>query len=158
MLPRLRRFALSLAGARDRADDLVQSTCERALRSAEQWTPGTRLDSWMFRIMRNLWIDDRRKARTEGLAVPVEVASAAVGDDGVAITESRLTLSAVETAMGNLLEEQRSVIYLVCVENLSYREAADILDVPVGTVMSRLSRGRRRAWPPRSGSAESRYR
>lgn len=143
MLPRLRRFALSLAGARDQADDLVQGTCERALRSIGQWTPGTRLDSWMYRIMRNLWIDEHRKVapmrRTDDLELIVNHA----GEDGRQTTEVRLTLSAVERAMVDLPEEYRSVLYLVCIEDLSYKEAAAVLDIPLGTVMSRLSRARK---------------
>lgn len=143
MLPRLRRFALSLAGARDQADDLVQGTCERALRSIEQWTPGTRLDSWMYRIMRNHWIDEHRKAapmrRTDDLELIVNRA----GEDGRQTTEVRMTLGAVERAMIDLPEEYRSVLYLVCIEDLSYKEAAAVLDIPIGTVMSRLSRARK---------------
>ena len=142
LLPRLRRFAFSLTGARDRADDLVQSTCERALRATDQWTPGTRLDSWMFRIMRNLWLDGLRKTKGEGRSEPIEEAGDPVGDDGARIAEARLTLSKVEKAMRNLPEEQRSVLALVCIEDLSYGEAAAALDIPVGTVMSRLSRAR----------------
>lgn len=142
LLPRLRRFATSLTGSRDRADDLVQNTCERALRSTDQWEPGTRLDSWMFRIMRNLFIDGIRKTKGEGRTEPVEEAHGAVGDDGPRISEARLTLSAIERAMWDLPEEYRSVVSLVCIEDLSYKEAAAALDVPLGTVMSRLSRGR----------------
>jgi RNA polymerase sigma-70 factor (ECF subfamily) len=142
LLPRLRRFALSLTGARDRADDLVQSTCERALRSTGQWVPGTKLDSWMFRIMRNLFIDGVRRAKGEGRPEPVEEALDAVGEDGERSAEARLTLSAVEKAIGALPEDYRSVLVFVCIEEFSYKEAAAVLDVPIGTVMSRLSRAR----------------
>ena len=142
LLPRLRRFALSLTGARDRADDLVQSTCERALRPADQWVPGTRLDSWMFRIMRNLFIDGIRRTKGEGRPEPIEEAFDAVGEDGEGLAETRLTPSAFEKAIGALPEDYRSVLVLVCIEDLSYKEAAAVLDVPIGTVMSRLSRAR----------------
>lgn len=159
LLPRLRRFAFSLTGAGDRADDLVQSTCERALRSTDQWVPGTKLDSWMFRIMRNLFIDGIRKTRGEGRPEPIEEAQGALGDDGPRIAEARLTLSAVRRAMGDLPEEYRSVVALVCIEDLSYKEAAAVLDVPLGTVMSRLSRGRQLlAEAVGTGAASSRAR
>ncbi|MGL4636327.1 MAG: RNA polymerase sigma factor [Beijerinckiaceae bacterium] len=143
MLPRLRRFAVSLSGNRDRADDLVQATCERALKSAESWQPGTRLDSWLYRIMQNLWIDEMRRTKTRGAEQPVEEAYELIGDDGQRNAEASLAASEVMIALGKLPEEQRIIVTLVCVEDLSYREASEILDVPIGTVMSRLSRARR---------------
>jgi RNA polymerase sigma-70 factor, ECF subfamily len=143
MLPRLRRFAVSLTGNRDRADDLVQGTCERALKSADAWQPGTRMDSWLYRIMQNLWIDEVRKMKTRGHEQPVEEAYAVVGEDGQRTTEASLAAHEVMVALGKLPEEQRVIVTLVCVEDMSYREASDILDIPIGTVMSRLSRARR---------------
>lgn len=143
MLPRLRRFARSLAGQPDRADDLVQATCERALRSIDSWQTGTRLDSWLYRIMQNLWIDEMRKRRTHGLERPVEDAFDLVGDDGERRAESRFAAAEVMAALEHLPQEQRVVISLVCVEELSYREVASVLGIPIGTVMSRLARGRR---------------
>lgn len=143
MLPRLRRFARSLARHPDRADDLVQATCERALRSMEGWQPGTRLDSWLYRIMQNLWIDDMRKRKTHGSEQPLEDVFHLVGDDGERRAQSRLAAAEVMGALDQLPEEQRVVISLVCIEELSYREVASILDLPIGTVMSRLARGRR---------------
>lgn len=143
LLPRLRAFAHSLARSADTADDLVQATCEKALRAEESWQPGTRLDSWMFRIMHNQWIDTVRRRRPQ---VPIDGPEAPpdlAGDDGERITESRLTLANVRRLIETLPEEQRTVLVLVCVEELSYREVAGILDVPIGTVMSRLSRARR---------------
>ncbi len=95
----------------------------------------------MFRIMRNLWLDGLRKTKGEGRSEPIEEAGDPVGDDGARIAEARLTLSKVEKAMRDLPEEQRSVLALVCIEDLSYGEAA-ALDIPVGAVMSRLSRAR----------------
>jgi RNA polymerase sigma-70 factor (ECF subfamily) len=141
ILPRLRAFARSLARERDAADDLVQATCERALRAVGHWQPGTRLDSWMFRIMRNLWIDEFRKTRATLLDDPEKIHEVA-GDDGDRTTESSLMLARTQRAIADLPEEQRSALVLVCVEELSYREAAEVLEIPVGTVMSRLARAR----------------
>jgi RNA polymerase sigma-70 factor (ECF subfamily) len=143
LLPRLRRFGLSLTRAQDKADDLVQAACERALRAQASFEPGTRLDSWMFRIMRNLWIDEVRKARTQGPHDDVEGEVDLAGEDGVKAAELRSEASAVEQAILRLPEEFRSVLVLVCVDELSYREAADVLGIPIGTVMSRLARARR---------------
>jgi RNA polymerase sigma-70 factor, ECF subfamily len=143
LLPRLRRFGVSLSRSQDKADDLVQAACERALRAEEQWQPGTRLDSWMFRIMRNLWIDEIRKARTQGPQDELDEKFDLSGEDGVKASEFRSEVSAVEQAIQRLPEEFRSVLVLVCIEELSYRDAAEVLDVPIGTVMSRLARARR---------------
>jgi RNA polymerase sigma-70 factor (ECF subfamily) len=144
LLPRLRRFGASLTGSLDAADDLVQAACERALRAADRFVPGTRLDSWMFRIMQNLWIDQRRAARRAGpTSQEPEALETIIGADGRGITEASLTLERVLTAMQDLPEDQRAVLAAVCVEGLSYAEAAAMLGVPVGTVMSRLHRGRR---------------
>ena len=142
LLPRLRGFARSLARSHDAADDLVQATCEKALRHSRSWTPGTSLDSWLFRIMRNHWIDTVRRNRPE---VPVdgeEVAGGLPAEDGRRTAEARLTLADVREIANALPDEQRTVLMLVCVEELSYREAAELLDVPIGTVMSRLARAR----------------
>jgi RNA polymerase sigma-70 factor, ECF subfamily len=143
LLPRLRRFALSLTGSVAEADDLVQAACERALRARDQWTPGTRLDSWVFRIIRNLWIDAIRKRKTEGIVEAIDEVAHVKGEDGRQVTETALTLTDVSDAVSKLPEEQRAVLLLVCTEERSYQEAADMLGVPIGTVMSRLARGRR---------------
>jgi RNA polymerase sigma-70 factor, ECF subfamily len=143
LLPRLRRFALSLTGSVAEADDLVQAACERALRAREQWTPGTRLDSWLFRIIRNLWIDAIRKRKTEGIVEAIDEITHVEGEDGRAVTETALMLTDVRDAVDELPEEQRAVLLLVCREERSYQEAADMLGVPIGTVMSRLARSRR---------------
>ncbi len=142
MLPRLRRFAVSLSRNRDLADDLVQATCERALRGAAGWQPGTRLDSWLYRIMQNLWIDDMRKRRSHGDEIAIEDRHDLVGEEGGRSAEARLAAAEVMRALDALPEEQRSVVTLVCVEDLSYREVSEVLEIPLGTVMSRLSRGR----------------
>jgi RNA polymerase sigma-70 factor (ECF subfamily) len=142
-LPNLRRFAISLCRSRDVADDLVQAACERAITHANQFEPGTRFDAWMFRILRNLWIDQLRRQRTAGpqedIAERVDIA----GLSGEKVVEAILTLKSVEQAIGELSDEQREVLLLVCVEELSYRETADVLGIPIGTVMSRLARARR---------------
>jgi len=141
ILPKLRAFAHSLARTTDGADDLVQATCEKALRAADTWVEGTRLDSWMFRIMQNQWIDQKRRARPQ-MTIDSDSASPLMGEDGARTVEARMTLKSVRDFIDELPEEQRAVLVLVCVEELSYREAAEVLDVPLGTVMSRLSRAR----------------
>jgi RNA polymerase sigma-70 factor (ECF subfamily) len=143
LLPRLRGFALALTRSGDGADDLVQATCEKALRACDSWMPGTRLDSWMFRIMQNHWIDTKRMQRPHQ---PIEDEYGRLemaGDDGPRITEARLTLGRVRGLIDILPEDQRAVLLLVCLEEMSYRDASEVLDIPVGTVMSRLSRARR---------------
>jgi RNA polymerase sigma-70 factor (ECF subfamily) len=144
LLPRLRRFALVLCRSHPLADDLVQGACERALANAGSWTPGTRFDAWMFRILRNYWIDHLRRMKVEGMTEDVETQTQLVGDPGEAPILSRLALTEVQRAIDTLPHEQREVLVLVCGEDLSYREAADVLNVPVGTVMSRLARARKR--------------
>ncbi len=140
LLPRLRAFARSLATSRDQADDLVQLTCEKALRNLGGFEAGTRLDSWLFRIMRNTWIDGHRAHRP---TAPIEEVEPWLdGEDGRTVTEARLYLGSVRRAMAELSEEQRAVLLLVCVEGLRYREVAEALGIPEGTVMSRLSRAR----------------
>lgn len=140
-LPRLRRFAHALTRTPADADDLVQDTVERALRHLDRWTPGTRMDSWMFRIAQNLWIDTIRARRSRGQSVPLSDAHG-VADGGVQTAENALTLSATRRALNELPDDQRTVIALVLIEGMSYREAAAILDIPIGTVTSRLARGR----------------
>lgn len=147
LLPRLRRFARALTAGSDEADDLVQAACERALPRLGQFEAGTRLDSWMFRLMQNLWIDWQRarQARPDGhLDAGEDLLAAVPGVDGRTVTEQRLSLQQVLRALGELPDEQRAVMALVCVEDHSYQEAAQALDIPVGTVMSRLARARLR--------------
>ncbi|WP_323039291.1 RNA polymerase sigma factor [Gemmobacter sp.] len=142
LLPRMRAFARSLTRSWDQADDLVQQTCEKALRNSTSFQAGSRMDAWMFRIMRNAWIDVVR-ARRE--TVPLEMDGddpALAGEDGTRTVEARLQLSAVRRAMDTLPEDQRTVLMLVCVEGMRYREVAAVLGIPEGTVMSRLARAR----------------
>jgi len=142
LLPRLRRFARALARDSADADDLLQAALERALNARGQWTPGTRLDSWMMRIVRNCWIDEtRRRARRARTFLPEEE-GASVGADTRHEIEARIELHAVDKAMNALSPDQREAIALVLVEGLAYREAADLLDIPIGTLTSRLTRGR----------------
>jgi RNA polymerase sigma-70 factor (ECF subfamily) len=144
LLPRLRRFGAGLTGSLDAADDLVQAACERALRAPDRFTPGTRLDAWMFRIMRNIWIDQRRaQGRAGPMTSEPETLAELLGEDGRRVTEANLTLDRVWAAMDALSEDQRSVLVAVCVEGLSYADAAELLGIPPGTVMSRLFRARK---------------
>ncbi len=141
-LPVLRRFALSLCKRGDLADDLVQITAERAFKSRESYDPATRLDAWLFRILRNAWIDMTRRQKTQGSQIDVVDNPELISIDGRDVVESKISLNETEEALTNLPDDQRAVLLLVCVEGLSYAEAADTLDVPKGTVMSRLARGR----------------
>jgi RNA polymerase sigma-70 factor (ECF subfamily) len=145
LLPRLRRFAYSLTGSMVDADDVVQSACERALGRLDQFTPGTRLDSWMFRIVQTTWIDRRRQSVRRSHDSDTE-AMEAVGFDARIHeqTEARMALEVVRREIERLPEEQRLVLSLVTIEGLSYQEAADVLGVPTGTVMSRLARARKK--------------
>jgi len=141
VLPRLRRFARGLAGAAAEADDLVQAACERALARSHQFEEGTRFDSWMFRIVQTIWIDQlrAREVRKED----GDVAEERLGSDApVRRIEARLALAEVRQAVQLLPPDQRAVLMLVTVEGLSYKEAAVVADVPVGTIMSRLARAR----------------
>lgn len=142
LLPRLRRFARSLARDSADADDLCQAALERALKARGQWQPGTRLDAWMYRIMRNCWIDEVRARTRRSQTFAPEEAGAAIGVDAHEDVERRAELNQVDRAMAELPAEQREVIALVLVEGLAYREAAGILEIPMGTLTSRLTRGR----------------
>ena len=141
-LPRLRRFAHALSHNRADADDLTQSTLERALSARQQWQPGTRIDSWLYRIMRNLWIDTARSRARKSLREAPPEAGESVGVDPLPGMEASIDLARVMTAMSRLPDEQREVVALILVEGFGYREAADMLDLPIGTVSSRLVRGR----------------
>lgn len=142
LLPRLRRLARILARDLADADDLAQLTVERALVRVGQWTPGTRLDSWMFRIMKNAWIDEARSRQRRRHVFLAEEAGEQVGDQGAAVVERRLEAAGVEREIARLPPDQKLAVVLVLVEGLSYREAAEILEIPEGTLTSRLVRGR----------------
>ena len=139
LLPRLRRFARVITRNVQDADDLVQSAVEKALTRASQWRPESRLDNWMFGIMKNAWIDEIRARRRRERVFAPEEAGAAVGDKSA---EARDIALSVQAAMARLPDEQRLAVGLVLVEGLSYKEAAETLGVPIGTLTSRLARGR----------------
>lgn len=142
LLPRLRRFARALARDWADADDLVQKTVELALRRQDQYRPGSRLDSWMFTIMKNAWIDETRsRARRLRWFSPAD-AGETVADTGAMSLEGHLRMAEIQSAVAALPADQRLAVALVLVEGLSYAEAAEVMDVPVGTLTSRLVRGR----------------
>jgi RNA polymerase sigma-70 factor (ECF subfamily) len=141
VLPRLYRFGMALTGSAADADDLVQNTCERVLARSDQLRELTRLDAWLYGIMRNLWIDEIRHRRVRRHD-QMDAAANIIGEDGQAKVDGRINLAAVRHAMGLLPAEQRTVLMLVCVDGLSYKQAADVLGIPVGTIMSRVSRAR----------------
>ncbi len=141
VLPRMRRFARGLTGSAVEADDLVQAACERALSRAHQFQEGTRFDSWMFRIVQTIWIDQLRARDTR--REEEEAEGERVGtDEPRRRVEARLALQEVRTALSTLPPEQRAALLLVTVDGLSYKEAAEVAEVPVGTIMSRLARAR----------------
>jgi RNA polymerase sigma-70 factor, ECF subfamily len=142
LIPRLRQFARVLTGNLADADDVVQASLEKAMRNMHQWQAGTRLDSWLFAIARNHWIDDRRLARNRNPHDEIDTIMELSGEDGAAIVETRDTQRAVRRAVDNLPAEQRELVGLVMLDGYAYREAAAMLNLPIGTVMSRLSRAK----------------
>ena len=140
LLPRLRRFARSLARDPASADDLTQTALERAIRNRPQGGETARLDAWVMKIMRNCWIDEyRSRARSGQTFVPEELAEQVGGNDHGPVVADRFDLGA---ALLRLSDEQREVVGLVLVEGFSYREASDLLEIPMGTLTSRLNRAR----------------
>ncbi len=145
LLPRMRRFAYTLTSNKEDADDLVQAACERALSRRHQWRPGSRLDSWMFRIIHTQRIDMTRSKRSRSVHVPLEERMfKSNGTGGKNKMESSIMLRQVLQAMEQLSEIDRAVLALVCIEGQSYKESAATLGLPMGTVMSRLARARKR--------------
>lgn len=136
----MRRFAAGLAGNAADGDDLCQNSIERALANRDKWQAGTRLDSWMYRIMRNIWIDEVRSRSRRSQTFVAEEAGLAVGHDGG--LEAAVELGKVDRALATLPDEQREAVLLVLVEGYAYKEAAEIIGCPVGTLNSRLVRGR----------------
>ena len=140
--PRLRRFAHALARNPADADDLAQMAVEKAFKSFNQFQPGTRFDSWLFRICRTSWIDTvRSRSRRAAHEAPQEVAES-LGYDPTPATEAAIDLAKAQAAMQRLPDEQREVVALILIDGFGYRETAEILDQPIGTVSSRLARGR----------------
>ena len=142
LLPRLRRFARSLTANPSDADDLVQDTVERALKRLSTFEAGTRLDSWMYKIAQNLWIDRRRSAQVRTAVSGDGQIEHVAGPGGVAAAEAHIEVGRLGRAMAALPDEQRAAVSLVLIEGLSYRDAATVLGVPQGTLTSRLARGR----------------
>lgn len=145
-LARLWRYGLVLSGNRDTAEDLVQATCVRALERAHQFTPGTRLDRWLIAILHSIWLNEvraRKVRRGQGLVD----ADAVLVFDGLRHGEANILAAQVLREVQDLPEAQREAVYLVYVEGLAYREAAEVMDVPIGTVMSRLAAARTKLAP-----------
>ncbi len=142
LLPRLRRYARSLCGSADLADDLVQETCLRALGRSEQWNPAQPLDRWVFRIARNLWFSELRKTQVRlGLGhVPAEESPEL---STLETGEAFVVQSDLSRQIQNLPSELSEVLLLICAEGYSYKEASELLNTPIGTVMSRVHRARK---------------
>ncbi|NYJ11408.1 RNA polymerase sigma-70 factor (ECF subfamily) [Rhizobium leguminosarum] len=140
-LARLWRYGLVLSHQRDVADDLVQATCVRALERADQFIPGTRLDRWLFSILHSIWLNEIRSRRVRQGQGFVD-ARETLTFDGAYATETQVMAGQVLKRVNALPEAQRTVVFLAYVEGLSYREVASILDIPIGTVMSRLAAAR----------------
>ena len=159
LIPRLRRYAHALARHPVRADDLIQDTLERAWSRRRQWQPGTDLRAWLFTILHNTFISELRRFAVRGYdaetidgtdRIPLSPAP------GESINSQAGVMRDIERALAALPVDQRAVVLLVGLEDLSYREASDVLGVPVGTVMSRLSRGRARLRELMDGAPPSR--
>jgi RNA polymerase sigma-70 factor (ECF subfamily) len=121
----------------------MQATVEKTLARFGQWQAGTSLESWMFKIAQNIHIDQMRSQARRGTSVDIDQVTDLSGDDGNSIVEARSDLRHVRQALANLPHEQRALMALIVIDGRSYQEAASILDIPIGTVMSRLARGRK---------------
>jgi RNA polymerase sigma-70 factor (ECF subfamily) len=141
LLPRLRRFALVLTRSPDLADELVQAGVVRALGRLDQRSRDTPLDRWLFCILKTVWLNTQRSS-TIRRADPLEEHSDVLVSDGVRDMEAKVTLSEVRAAFARLTCDQQQALLLVCVEGYSYADAAELLGIPIGTLMSRLSRAR----------------
>lgn len=142
-IPALRRYAIALSRDRDLADDLVQDCLERALAARRKWRRDGAVQAWMFRILQNLWRDElRRRPRRAHLVTVDDLSHRSPAVSGG--QEEHLALADVHAAMGRLQEEQRAALLLVGLEGMSYDEAARVLEIPKGTLMSRLARARAR--------------
>src|SRR5215831_3734879 len=137
-IPRLRRYASALLRNRDRADDLVQDTLLRGLEKLHLYQPGTNLRAWLFTVMHNLYVNSYRRAARQGQTIHVEKVQLSTPASQV----SRLELRDLERALASLPEEQRTTLLLIGLEGMRYEDVAQICDVPIGTVRSRLSRVR----------------
>ena len=142
LLPRLRRFALALTRSAAAADDLAQATLERAIANLDKWEPGTRLDSWIYRIAHNLFRNERRNKTARGAKLDGIAHETERTQDGERAAIARLEYSAVAAAIAELPGDQREALMLVAVEGLSYREAAEVTGTSVAAVTSRIARAR----------------
>jgi RNA polymerase sigma-70 factor (ECF subfamily) len=142
-LPRLWRYGLVLSGNRDTAEELVQATCVRALERSHQFQAGTRLDRWLISILHSIWLNEVRSRKVRQGQGLVD-ADAVLVFDGLRATETNILAGQVLREVQGLPEAQRETVYLVYVEGMTYREAAEMLAVPIGTVMSRLAAARGR--------------
>lgn len=142
-LTRLWRYGMVLSRRRDVADDLVQATCVRALERAGQFSPGTRLDRWLFSILHSIWLNEIRSRKVR-MGQGFVDADETLVFDGAHDTETHVLAGQVLRQVQALPEAQRTAVFLAYVEGLSYREVAEVLDVPIGTVMSRLATARAR--------------
>jgi RNA polymerase sigma-70 factor (ECF subfamily) len=144
LLPRLWRFALRLAGDRHDAEDLVQRACVRALERRHQLQPGTATLNWLFSIVHSVWLNEvrARQIRSHGCIQWTEELADTVADPAASNPQTYVLQQQIIAAVEKLPDAQRAVMLLVAVEGLSYREAATVLEVPIGTVMSRLARAR----------------
>ncbi len=141
LMPRLRRFAYGLCGSTHDADDLVQAACARALERLDQWRGGTRLDSWMYRIVQSIHFNRHRAEKTRhDVLERLDVRDATA--DTADTAHGQVALERVRRCVWQLPEDQRACLLLVVVEGLSYQESAEVLGIPVGTLTSRLSRAR----------------
>jgi RNA polymerase sigma-70 factor (ECF subfamily) len=145
-LEALWRYGLVLSRNRDTAEDLVQATCVRALERAHQFVPGTRLDRWLFSIERSIWFNELRARRVRQGSGVVDAEIALVFEGGEAI-ETNILAAQVLSEIGRMAEAQQETVLLVYAEGFSYREAADFLGVPIGTIMSRLAAIREKLSP-----------
>ena len=150
-LARLWRYALVLTGTSETAEDLVQATCLRAVERADQFVPGTRLDRWLFAILRSIWLNEIRVRRISEGSGFVD-AEDRPGTDGEQAVETNILTAEVFKAMGPLPEAQRETVLLVHGEGYSYAEAASTLGIPIGTVISRLAAARSALVTPSSAS------
>jgi RNA polymerase sigma-70 factor (ECF subfamily) len=142
VFPRLWRYCMSITGQRDWADDLAQATCLRAIEQADKFEAGTHLDRWMFRMAQRVWLNElrSRKVRIGKGVVPVEDVDLR---DDKPDSETNIFARDVLSQVNALPVGQRQSVLLVYVEGFSYKEAADIMEIPIGTVMSRLAAARR---------------
>ena len=142
LLPRLRSFALRLCQNSDQADDLVQATCERAIRSLDQFDPQSRLESWMFRILQNLFLNSKRDNANRARLLESATSGMEQTYDGAGAAVSALELQQVREFIKHLDEDYQRVLIMIAIEGRSYKEVADELQIPIGTVTSRLARAR----------------